>query len=125
MSQAALKQIHVCPVETGLELIGGRWKARILWKLYNRTLRFGELRRGLPGISEKMLAQQLKKLEQDQLIIRTQYPEMPPRVEYSLSAFGRSLTPVLEALRAWGEENQAQIRLVLQAEGMEKVLDAN
>ncbi len=113
MNHATLRQVHVCPVETGLELIGGRWKARILWKLYNGTLRFGELRRGLPGITEKMLAQQLKELEQDQLIIRTQYPEMPPRVEYSLSAFGRSLAPVLEALKAWGEENQTQIVKVI------------
>lgn len=122
MSHATLKQIHVCPVETGLELIGGRWKARILWKLYNGTLRFGELRRGLPGITEKMLAQQLKELEHDQLILRTQYPEMPPRVEYSLSAFGRSLAPVLEALKAWGEDNQAQIRQVILAERMENVV---
>ncbi|MEP0807104.1 MAG: helix-turn-helix transcriptional regulator [Chloroflexota bacterium] len=113
MNYATLKQTHVCPVETGLELIGGRWKARILWKLYNGTLRFGELRRGLPGITEKMLAQQLKEMEQDQLIIRTQYPEMPPRVEYSLSEFGRSLTPVLEALKAWGAEHQEQIRQVI------------
>lgn len=122
MSHATLKQIHVCPVETGLELIDGRWKARILWKLYNGTLRFGELRRGLPGITEKMLAQQLKELERDQLIIRTQYPEMPPRVEYSLSAFGRSLAPVLEALKAWGEDNQAQIRQVILAEEDENVV---
>lgn len=115
MNYATLRQVHVCPVETGLELIGGRWKARILWKLYNGTLRFGELRRGLPGITEKMLAQQLKELEHDQLIIRTQYPEMPPRVEYSLSEFGRSLTPVLEALKAWGAEHQEQIRQVILA----------
>lgn len=122
MNHATLKQIHVCPVETGLELIGGRWKARILWKLYNGTLRFGELRRGLPGITEKMLAQQLKELEHDQLIIRTQYPEMPPRVEYSLSEFGRSLTPVLDALKAWGTENQAQIRQVILAGEVENLV---
>jgi DNA-binding HxlR family transcriptional regulator len=122
MNYATLKQVHVCPVETGLELIGGRWKARILWKLYNGTMRFGELRRGLPGITEKMLTQQLKELEHDQLIIRTQYPEMPPRVEYSLSEFGRSLTPVLEALKAWGVENQAQIRHVIQAEAIENLI---
>jgi DNA-binding HxlR family transcriptional regulator len=119
MNHATLRQVHVCPVETGLELIGGRWKARILWKLYdNRTMRFGELRRGLPGITEKMLAQQLKELEHDQLIIRTQYPEMPPRVEYALSEFGRSLTPVLEALKAWGVDNQAQIRQAIQREAL-------
>jgi DNA-binding HxlR family transcriptional regulator len=116
MKRATRKQADVCPVETGLGLIAGRWKARILWKLFNGTLRFGELRRGLPGITEKMLAQQLRELEQDQLIIRTQYLEMPPRVEYSLSRFGRSLTPVLEALKAWGEENKTQIKRVIQSE---------
>jgi DNA-binding HxlR family transcriptional regulator len=124
MNHATLRQVHVCPVETGLELIGGRWKARILWKLYDHgTMRFGELRRGLPGITEKMLAQQLKELEHDQLIVRTQYPEMPPRVEYALSAFGRSLAPVLEALKAWGVENQAQIRQVILAGDAESVLE--
>jgi DNA-binding HxlR family transcriptional regulator len=123
MNHAILKQVHVCPVETGLELIGGRWKARILWKLYNGTLRFGELRRGLPGITEKMLAQQLKELEHDQLIVRTQYPEMPPRVEYALSEFGRSLTPVLEALKQWGVENQAQIRQAILAQAAENVVE--
>jgi len=72
-------------------------------------MRFGELRRGLPGITEKMLAQQLRELERDQMIIRTQYPEMPPRVKYELSEFGRSLTPVLESLKTWGTENQTEI----------------
>jgi DNA-binding HxlR family transcriptional regulator len=124
MNHATLRQVHVCPVETGLELIGGRWKARILWKLYDHgTMRFGELRRGLPGITEKMLAQQLKELEHDQLIVRTQYPEMPPRVEYSLSDFGRSLAPVLDALKTWGVENQAQIRQVIQAEEIENPIE--
>jgi DNA-binding HxlR family transcriptional regulator len=110
---ATLRRTHICPVETGLELLSGRWKARILWKLYNGTMRFGELRRGLPGITEKMLTQQLRELERDQLITRTQYPEVPPRVEYALSDFGRSLTPLLEALKAWGTENETQIRAVL------------
>ncbi|GAB4122158.1 MAG: helix-turn-helix domain-containing protein [Roseiflexaceae bacterium] len=114
MSHATLRQVHVCPVETGLELIGGRWKARILWKLYNGTQRFGELRRGMPGITEKMLAQQLRELERDQLIVRVQYPEMPPRVEYSLSEFGQSLAPVLEALRTWGSALQPQIAEIIQ-----------
>lgn len=100
---------HICPVDRGLQLISGRWKARILWNLYVKTKRFGELRRDLGCITEKMLAQQLRELERDQLIIRTQYPEMPPRVEYSLSPFGRSLAPVLEALKQWGYDNQKQI----------------
>jgi DNA-binding HxlR family transcriptional regulator len=113
MDHATLRRTHICPVETGLELLSGRWKARILWKLYNGTMRFGELRRGLPGITEKMLTQQLRELEQDQLITRTQYPEVPPRVEYALSDFGRTLTPLLEALKAWGTENEPQIRSIL------------
>jgi DNA-binding HxlR family transcriptional regulator len=108
--KAAIERInHICPVDSGLKLIGGRWKARILWSLYTETKRFGELRRALGCITEKMLAQQLRELERDRLIIRTQYPEMPLRVEYSLSEFGRSLAPVLEALKAWGMENQSQI----------------
>lgn len=112
---------HVCSVDSGLELIGGRWKVRILWHLYAQTKRFGELRRALGCITEKMLAQQLREMELDGLIIRTQYPEMPPRVEYSLSEFGRSLTPVLEALKAWGQEKQAEIEQILQAEKTEVV----
>ena len=108
--KAAYKQInHICPVDSGLQLIGGRWKVRILWNLYTETKRFGELRRALGCITEKMLAQQLRELERDQLVIRTQYPEMPPRVEYALSEFGKSLAPVLESLKNWGMENQARI----------------
>jgi DNA-binding HxlR family transcriptional regulator len=106
---ARLRRVHVCPVETGLELIGGRWKARILWKLYQRTMRFGDLRREVAGITEKMLAQQLRELERDRLVTRTLYPEVPPRVEYSLSEFGRTLEPVLLALKCWGENNRLQI----------------
>lgn len=111
-----LRQVHVCPVETGLELIAGRWKARILWKLYNSTLRFGELRRQLPGITEKMLAQQLRELERDQLVQRTMYPEVPPKVEYSLSPFGQSLGPMLEVLAQWGQQNRDKIVQILERE---------
>jgi DNA-binding HxlR family transcriptional regulator len=82
-NHAQLRKAHVCPVEAGIELLSGRWKARILWKLYNRTMRFSELRRELAGITEKMLAQQLRELERNELVTRTIYPEMPPRVEYS------------------------------------------
>lgn len=106
---AKLRKAHVCPVEAGLELISGRWKARILWKLYNRTMRYGELRRELNGITEKMLAQQLRELERDELIIRTMYAEMPPRVEYRLSEFGQSLGPTLEGLATWGTSHRERI----------------
>ncbi|GAB4154257.1 MAG: helix-turn-helix domain-containing protein [Candidatus Promineifilaceae bacterium] len=111
---ARLRQTHVCPVETGLELIGGRWKARILWKLHNRTMRYGELRRELSGITEKMLAQQLRELERDELVTRTMYHEMPPRVEYSLSAFGKTLSPMLEILAEWGTQNREKIMQIIE-----------
>ncbi|NWG21648.1 MAG: winged helix-turn-helix transcriptional regulator [Chloroflexi bacterium] len=108
-NHARLRKAHMCPVEAGIALLSGRWKARILWKLYNRTMRFGELRRALPGITEKMLAQQLRELEHDELVTRTMYPEMPPRVEYSLSTFGRTLEPVLQMLATWGTDNHERI----------------
>jgi len=94
-------------------LLSGRWKARILWKLYNRTRRFGELRRELAGITEKMLTQQLRELERDELVTRTMYPEMPPRVEYSLSEFGRTLGPVLQTLAGWGSDNRERIARII------------
>lgn len=108
-SHARLRKVHVCPVETGLELISGRWKARILWKLYNRTMRYGELRRELSGITEKMLAQQLRELERDELVTRRIYPEMPPKVEYSLTEFGQTLGPLLEMLATWGTRHRDRI----------------
>ena len=113
MSPAKLRRASVCPVETGLDLISGRWKARILWKLYQGTMRYGELRRALPGITEKMLARQLRELERDQLVTRTQYPEVPPRVEYTLSEFGETMRPILEALREWGMANNTRISAIV------------
>jgi DNA-binding HxlR family transcriptional regulator len=108
------RRAHVCPVETGLELISGRWKARILWKLHQRTLRFGELRREIDGITEKMLAQQLRELEGDDLVERTTYPTVPPRVEYALSSFGRTLGPILEQIAAWGEAHNERIVAIIE-----------
>jgi DNA-binding HxlR family transcriptional regulator len=99
-----------CPIETGIALVSGKWKGRILWKLYNQpTMRFGELRRSLGGITEKMLAQQLRELENANLIHREIYREVPPKVEYSLTEFGHSLNAVFAALADWGVKNQAQI----------------
>lgn len=115
-NHAQLRKAHICPVEAGIELLSGRWKARILWKLYNRTMRFGELRRELAGITEKMLAQQLRELERDELVTRTMYPEMPPRVEYNLSEFGRTLGPVLQALAGWGSDNRERIARIIARE---------
>lgn len=94
--------INHCPVNYTLELIGGRWKTLILFNLQNKPLRFSELKRTLPGVTEKMLTQQLRELEADNLLTRTVYPEVPPRVEYALTDLGKSLHPVLTNIARWG-----------------------
>lgn len=91
-----------CPVSTTLRLIGGKYKALLLWHLTDRTLRFSELRRMAPEATPKMLTQQLRELENDGLIVREVYPVVPPRVEYSLTARGRSLFPILKNMYDWG-----------------------
>lgn len=93
-----------CPVEATIELIGGKYKAVILWHLTDGKKRFSELKRLIPKATEKMLAQQLRDLESDGLIIRTVYPVVPPKVEYSLSEFGESIIPVLDSMCNWGNE---------------------
>lgn len=95
-------------VEATLGAIGGKWKILILWHLGIRTSRYGELRRQIPGITEKMLIQQLRELERDGIIERRVYPEVPPRVEYAFSPYGASLRPVLCALRTWGNGHLAR-----------------
>ncbi|MDB5331812.1 MAG: yybR [Phycisphaerales bacterium] len=92
-----------CPAETTLDVIGGRWKVPILWHLFKGTLRFSELRRGLEGVTQKMLAQQLRELESDGIVNRKVYPQVPPKVEYSLTGEGQSLKPVVEAMCKWGK----------------------
>ncbi len=94
---------HHCPTEATLAVIGGRWKVPILWNLLPGVCRFGELSRKLTGVTQKMLTQQLRELETDGLVHRKVYPEVPPRVEYSLTELGKSLQPVIEALSNWGE----------------------
>lgn len=93
-----------CPVESTLSLIGGKYKTLILWHLTDQTLRFSELGRLIPQATPKMLTQQLRELERDGLLIRQVYPVVPPRVEYSLSALGRSIRPILEAMYGWGTD---------------------
>lgn len=93
-----------CPVSTTLHLIGGKYKALILWHLSGTTLRFNELRRLVPEATAKMLTQQLRELEQDELITRTVYPVVPPRVDYALTARGESLFPILQAMYDWGSK---------------------
>ena len=92
----------ICPVESTLELIGGKYKALILWHLSEKTLRFSQLQKQMAGATAKMLTQQLRELESQHLIHREVFPVIPPKVEYSLTELGRSLLPILVAMRDWG-----------------------
>ncbi|GBE02626.1 HTH-type transcriptional activator HxlR [bacterium BMS3Bbin06] len=96
-----------CPVEITLSLLGDKWKVLILWELFERIKRFGELNRAISGISQKMLTQQLRQMEKDGLIKRKVYAEVPPRVEYSLTDIGKSLKPILDAMHKWGSNYSA------------------
>ena len=91
-----------CPVESTLELIGGKYKALILWHLSDKTLRFSQLQKEISGATAKMLTQQLRELESKQLVHREVFPIVPPKVEYSLTDLGKSLMPILIAMRDWG-----------------------
>jgi len=92
------------PVELSLDIIGGKWKIPIIWRLKDDSKRYGELRRSLPKVTHKMLTQQLRELEQAEIITRKVFPEIPPKVEYSLTLLGKSVIPVIDLLREWGEE---------------------
>ncbi len=91
-----------CPVEAALEVIGGKWKGLILYHLLSDTIRFNALRRLMPEITQRMLTKQLRELEGHNLILRTVYAEVPPRVEYSMSEYGNTLAPVIQSLQLWG-----------------------
>ncbi|MDR1131183.1 MAG: helix-turn-helix transcriptional regulator [Oscillospiraceae bacterium] len=93
-----------CPVGATLGLIGGKYKSLILWHLIDTTLRFGELRKLVPQATPKMLTQQLRELEDADLVIRTVYPVVPPKVEYQVSDLGKSIKPILEAMYIWGAD---------------------
>jgi len=95
---------YQCPVEATLNVIGGKWKPIILWQLKTEKLRFSGLQQNMQGISPKMLTKQLRELEDAGLILRKVYPEIPPRVEYSLTEFGKTVLPVLDALCEWGSK---------------------
>jgi DNA-binding HxlR family transcriptional regulator len=98
-----------CPVEACLEVIGGKWKGVILFHLLGGTKRFNELRRLMPAVTQRMLTRQLRELESDQIVERTIYPEVPPRVEYSLTGYGKTLEPILSMLQKWGTQYLDQI----------------
>ena len=95
------KEYH-CSVEAAIDIIGGKWKPVILWHLRDGSLRFHELRKQLPNITQGMLTRQLRELEQDSAISRAVFPEVPPRVEYSLTPFGETVIPILDSLCEWG-----------------------
>jgi DNA-binding HxlR family transcriptional regulator len=98
-------------VQTTLRVLGGKWKILILWHLKDEVKRFGELKRLMPEISEKMLIRQLRELQKDEIVNRTVYPDIPPKVEYSFTSYGRSLEPVLQLLCNWGETHLSRKNL--------------
>ncbi len=107
--QTVKKELPACPVETTLTLIGDKWKVLILRDLLTGTKRFGELKRSVGNVSQKVLTAQLRAMENSGLVHRKVYAEVPPRVEYSLTALGQSLKPILDAMWNWGEGYQASV----------------
>ena len=101
-------ELPVCPVETTLMLIGDKWKVLILWNLMNGTMRFGELKKSIGTVSQKVLTAQLRDMEEKGLLTRKVYAEVPPRVEYTLTETGYSLKPILDAMSAWGADYKAK-----------------
>lgn len=106
--QRSIKELPACPVETTLTLIGDKWKVLILRDLMPGTKRFGELKKSIGHVSQKVLTAQLRDMEENGLLHRRTYAEVPPRVEYSLTDLGRSLKPVLDALQEWGARYKVQ-----------------
>lgn len=102
------KKIHLssCPIGGALDVFAGRWKPEILWHLKDKSVRFNQLKKSMESISQKMLTQQLRALERDGLVKRTQYKEIPPRVEYEYTDLAKSLSDIFDALVMWGDENE-------------------
>lgn len=109
MKRPARRGPYICGIDAAMDVLSGKWKGLILWELSEHGVRrFAELRRGLPGVSEKMLTQHLREMEQDGLVRREVYPVVPPRVEYSLTEHGISLNAALDALGQWGADRIAR-----------------
>ena len=102
------EELPICPVATTVQLIGSKWKLLIIRNLLDRPWRFKELQKSLTGISQKVLTDSLRSMEEDGIITRTVYPEVPPRVEYALSALGESMRPIMDAMEAWGNNYKNQ-----------------
>ena len=105
-------KVYLCGLDAAVDVVGGKWKALILWALDQRPHRFGELRREVEGISEKVLIQQLKELERDGIVDRRVHDQVPPKVVYSLTRLGETLNRALEPLGDWGEEHLAHITAI-------------
>lgn len=99
-----------CPIGTAINIIGGKWKLPVLYNLRAKTLRFGEIQKALPQVTQKMLTQQLRELESDGMISRKVYAEVPPKVEYSITPLAKQLEPILDLLCGWGMEYQKSYR---------------
>ena len=102
------EELPACPVAITVQMVGSKWKLLILRNLLARPWRFNELRKNLEGISQKVLTDSLRSMEEDSIITRTVYPEVPPRVEYSLSELGESMRPIIKAMEQWGIDYKAQ-----------------
>ncbi|MFE0983617.1 winged helix-turn-helix transcriptional regulator [Streptomyces rochei] len=110
MTKSARRGPYFCGIDAAMDVVAGKWKSLILWELHHHgTRRFAELRRGLPGVSEKMLIQHLREMEEDGLVHREVYREVPPKVEYSLTEQGVSLNAALALLGEWGTERMRRI----------------
>lgn len=118
-------EIYHCALDVTMHFIGGKWKTVVLWYLRQHKMRFSELKKRIPDITEKMLSLQLKTLEEDGIIKRTVYPEVPPRVEYELTEFGKTMIPMLEAIAAWGRNLGQQEGKVLSKKEAEQWLAAH
>jgi DNA-binding HxlR family transcriptional regulator len=105
------KRPELCPVETTARIVGGRWKGAVLEQLFQGTRRFSELKRAIPGITQRTLAQQLRQLQGAGIIERTVHPDRPPRVDYAVTPLGKSLKPLLDAMCEWGNSHSAHMAL--------------
>lgn len=103
------EEMPACPVATTVQLIGSKWKLLIMRNLLQRPWRFNELQRSLEGVSQKVLTDSLRSMEADGIIIRTVYPEVPPRVEYALSPLGESMRPIIKSMESWGLDYQQKM----------------
>jgi len=109
--EPGMKSPPLCPVETTVRIVGGRWKAAVLEQLFRDAQRFSELKRAIPGITQRTLSQQLRALQTAGIVDRTVYPDTPPRVVYAITALGESLRPLLDAMCRWGKSHSAAMAL--------------